>query len=73
MVSILEKTKLEKGTVYKPSRTGSAKILKNIRISAPEAQMMYRFIFGMSATGNPLKANNPLSNLHFFQYTEQIL
>ena len=31
-MSVLEKIKLEKGVVYKPSRTGTAKILKNIRI-----------------------------------------
>ena len=31
-MQILQKIKLEKGIVYKPSRTGSAKILKNIRL-----------------------------------------
>ena len=52
MVSILEKTKLEKGTVYKPSRTGSAKILKNIRISAPDSPDDVRhLLLDMSATG----------------------
>ena len=51
-MSVLEKIKLEKGVVYKPSRTGTAKILKNIRISAPDSPDEVRhLLLDMSQTG----------------------
>ena len=51
-MQILQKIKLEKGIVYKPSRTGSAKILKNIRISASDSPDDVRhLLLDMSQTG----------------------
>ncbi len=48
----LQKIVLEKGVVYKPSRTGTAKVLKNIRISDPNSPDEVRhLLLDMSQTG----------------------